>query len=616
MAGGFMGKILWVDLTRGDITEETLNEELARQFLGGYGLGARILYSRQETGVDPLGPENILGFLTGPLTGTVAIGGTRYTVVAKSPLTGGWGDANSGGYFGPYLKMAGVDAVFFRGISDKPAYIFIENGKAELRDASYLWGKDCYETEDLLRSELGTDVKVACIGPAGENKSFISAVINDRGRAAGRSGLGAVMGSKKLKAVVAKKSTSVTVADAELVRNLRKKYTPQLSNTIDWMKTYGTSWVVGPSSHSGDSPVKNWGGVGVIDFPDISSLQADNILTYRERKYACYQCPIGCGAHMKAGDGEYCYSAGCHRPEYETLAMFGPNCLNNDIKSIIKANDICNRFGLDTISAGASIAFVMECYEKGILKKSETDGLEMTWGNHKAMIAMLGKLARREGFGNLLADGVKVAARKIGRGSELYAMHVQGQELGAHDPKLDRSWGMGYELDPAPGRHTQNSKAFIPLKLSPELESRKPFANAGEEFRIYNAFNHVVNSIGLCAFVFSNFPSTDALVNFMRAVTGWDITIDEIIKTGDRIVNIRQAFNIREGLNTLDFTLPARVLGKPPFKTGPLASKVFDEENLRVACLTEADWDLKTSKPSKKRLLELGLQDVAKDIWG
>jgi aldehyde:ferredoxin oxidoreductase len=296
--------------------------------------------------------------------------------------------------------------------------------------------------------------------------------------------------------------------------------------------------------------------------------------------------------------------------------MFGPNCLNNNLRAIIKANDICNRYGLDTISAGATMAFVMECYEKGILTREDTGGLEMTWGNHQAMIAMLEKLARREGLGDILADGARAAAAKIGKASEQYAMHVQGQEMGAHDPKLDPSWGMGYILDPTPGRHTQNSKAFIPLKLSPALEARKPFASVGEEFRIINAFNHVVNSIGLCAFVFSNFPDTDTLVDFMRAVTGWDITLDELIRTGDRIVNLRQAFNIREGVNTLDFRMPGRVAGNPPFEKGPLAGKKFDQQRYREECLQEADWDLQTSRPSRKRLMELqGLEDVAKDLW-
>jgi aldehyde:ferredoxin oxidoreductase len=615
MARGYMGKMLWVDLTGQKIEEEVLGEDLLRQFLGGYGLGARILYSRMKPLVDPLGPENILGLITGPLTGSPTIGGTRYTAVGKSPLTGGWGDANSGGDFGTYLKFSGYDAVFFIGISEKPVYLYIEDGHSKLFDAACLWGKDCYETEDLLKSELGNDVRIACVGPSGEKISRIAAIMNDRGRAAGRSGLGAVMGSKRLKAVVAKKCLKISMVDEALAREFRKKYIPQLCSTIDWMRVHGTSWVIGTSSHSGDSPVKNWKGVGITDLPDIEELKPDHILTEKGKRYACYQCPMGCGAHMKEGKGEHKYDYGSHRPEYETLSMFGPNCQNNNLSAIIKANDLCNRYGLDTISAGSTIAFAMECYEKGILTRADLGGLDLTWGNHIAMIALLQKMAERDGIGDIMADGTKIAAKKIGKGAEQYAMHVGGQEIGAHEPKLERAWGLGYEIDPTPGRHTQNPIVFVPSKLDQKWESRKPFS-VGELYRIGSAFNHVINSVGVCAFIFNNYPSTDTLVDFMKAVTGWDITSDELITTGERILAIRQAFNVRENLNTNDFKMPDRLLGQPPFQDGPLAGAVFDEENLRTSCYMGVNWDLKTTKPSKQKLLEVGLPDVAADLWG
>ncbi len=619
MARGFVGKMLWVDLSKKELSDEVLSEKLGRQFLGGYGLGARILYSRQKAGVDPLGHDSIFGVLSGLLTGTAALGGSRYTVVGKSPLTGGWGDANSGGDFGPHLKFAGYDAVFFSGISEKPVYLFINNGKAELRDAAHLWGKDTYETEDILKGELGADVRVNCIGPSGEKVALIAAVMNNRGRAAGRSGLGAVMGSKRLKAVAVKGNSKVPVADEEKVKELRKKYLPQLGGNATWMGEFGTSYVVFGSSHNGDSPVKNWGGVGVVDFPDNKPFQVNNIRALRSKKYACYRCSVGCGAHMKEGTGEYKYEAGSHRPEYETLAMFGTNCLNNNLESIIKANDICNRYGLDTISVGATIAFVIECYENGLITKADTDGIEMTWGNHKSIVAMTEKLARREGFGDIIADGVKVAAERIGKVAAEYAMHIQGQEVAAHDPKHDYQWGIAYKLDPTPGRHTQSATVFRPGvyhpgELSSELDP-KALANIGRECRIGNAWNHVVNSAGMCAFVFSWLPNESVLAEFMSAVTGWDLTIEELLKTGERILNIRQAFNIREGLNTVEFKVPGRIYGNPPQKVGPLAGKTFDEKTLLTACLIEAGWDLKTAKPSKKKLLELGLEDVAKELW-
>ena len=614
MAQGYMGKILMVNLSRNELKDEILNEELCRQFIGGYGIGARILFSCQKAGVDPLGPDNTLGILTGPFSGTQALGGYRYVVVGKSPLTGGWGDANAGGYFGPQMKFAGYDAVFFTGISEKPVYLFINNGRAELRDAAHLWGKDTFETEDTLKSELGKDAEVACIGPSGEKLSFIAAVMNNKGRAAARSGLGAVMGSKKLKAVVVKGKTKVPLADERRVKELRGRYVNDLGMPALLIRDVGTpSFFIG-SAESGDAPCKNWEGTAVIDFPDYKLIGEKPVVERQEKKYACYRCPVGCGGHMKAGTGEYKYEAGAHKPEYETIAMFGSDCLNNNIESIIKLNDVCNRYGLDTISTGATIAFAIGCYENGIITKSDTGGIEMTWGNHKAIVAMTEKLAKRECFGAVLADGVKVAAEKIGKGADKYAMHIQGQEVPAHDPKCGYEFATTYRMDPTPARHTQHSEEKNPPGLVPRFD-RKSFSGRGEVHKIGSNFGHVMNCAGMCLFIYDALPSVDCLAEFMRAVTGWDVTMDELLKTGERIANIRQAFNIREGLNPLKFKVPDRVLGRPPQKEGPLAGVTVNEDTLDREYLAAMDWNLKTAKPSKKKLQELGLEDVAKALW-
>jgi len=617
MARGYMGKILMVDLSRNELKDEVPDEKLCRQFIGGYGIGARILFSRQKAGVDPLGPDNIFGILTGPFTGTPALSGTRHTVVGKSPLTGGWGDANSGGYFGSRLKFAGYDAVFFTGISEKPVYLFINNGKAELRDAAHLWGKDTYQTEAILKSELGKGVEVACIGQSGENLSLISAVIH-RGRTAARSGLGAVMGSKKLKAVAVKGNMKVPLADEERANELRRKYLGELGGHVGWLKEFGTPFLTVLGVQSGDSPVKNWGGVGIIDFPDAEPIGAKAVIERRSKRFACYLCPIGCGGYMKEGTGEYKYEAGSRRPEYETIAMFGTNCLNNNIESIIKANDICDRYGIDTISAGATIAMAIECFENGLITKADTDGIEMTWGNHKAIVAMTEKLAKREGFGAVLADGAKVAAEKIGKGANKYAMHIQGQELPAHDPKQAFHYATTYRLDPTPARHFQGSELSMapahPSGLLPRFDHRS-FAGRGEAHKIGSNFHHAVVCAGMCLFVYWAFPSVDPIAEFMSAVTGWDITNDELLRNGERISNLRQAFNVREGLNPLEFKVPDRVLGRPPQKEGPLAGVTIDEDTLDREYLTAMDWDPKTAKPSKKKLQELGLEDVAQELW-
>ncbi len=613
MGRGYLGKLLWADLSDNELRDEDLDKELCRRFIGGYGLGAGILFNRQKAGVDPLGPHSILGILTGPLTGTASLGGSRYTVAGKSPLTGGWGDANSGGDFGPYLKFAGYDAVFFTGISEKPVYLFIHDDKAELRNAEHLWGKDSFETEDILKSELGKHVRVACIGPSGEKTSLIAAVMNDRGRAAGRSGLGAVMGSKRLKAVAVKGTLKVPVRDERKVSELRKKYLHKLGGTIDWLGEHGTAFVAAGSAHSGDSPVKNWGGVGVIDFPDIEAFRAEEITSRRVKKYACYRCPIGCGAHLKEGTGEYDYEKGGHRPEYETLAMFGCNCLNNNMESIIKLNDLCNRYGMDTISTGAVMAFTMECYEKGIITKGDTDGIEMTWGNHKAIVAMTEKLARREGFGDIIADGVKIAADRIGKDAAEYAMHIQGQGLPAHDPKLDYHWGIAYLLDPTPARHTQNAEVFRPLGQVIQKE-RKSFADDGMEYRTASALHHIVNSSGMCAFIYSCLPSPDVLTEFMNAVTGWEFNREDLIETGERIFNIRRVFNIREGLSLRNLKIPGRLLGRPPLQKGPLEGVTINEDAWLKEYCAAFDWDPETGDPSRKKLQALGLEDMIHNL--
>ena len=605
MSGGYMGKILFVDLSTEEIKEEALEEKMCRDFIGGYGIGARILYSRQKAGVDPLGPENILGFIAGPLTGTPVPTGTRYTVVAKSPLTGGWGDANSGGEFGPYLKFSGFDAVFFTGISPEPVYLLIDNGKARLKDAGNLWGKDTYETEDLLMAEHGKQSRVACIGPSGEKLALIAGIMTDRGSAAGRSGLGAVMGSKKLKAVVACGTLDIPLADKTSVEGIRIEQikawrTPGKSGVshADELHKYGTSIGAYNSAHSGDSPVKNWGGIGVIDVPDREGVHPDVFTARLEKISGCWHCPLACKGILKAGEGEYKYAAGSRRPEYETEAAFGVNCANSYTESISMANDICNRAGLDTISGGTAIGFAMELYENGILTRKDTDGIDLKWGNHRAMVAMTEKMANREGLGDILADGVKKAAERIGKGSEKFAVHIGGQELGMHDPKLARGNRLDaarYQMDATPGRHTTG---FGPSGFG----------------------KHIVNVLGLCVmseFSFSFTPDSDRrLVGFFNAVTGWNYTMTDLQKAAERIANLRHAFNLREGINELNWPVHQRIVGKPPQTAGPLAGVTADIEAQVYWCLGALDWDRVTTKPSKAKLLSLGgLDDVAKDLW-
>jgi aldehyde:ferredoxin oxidoreductase len=613
MAHGFMGKILWVDLSKKQIKEEPLDEKMGRDFLGGYGLGARILFSRQKAGVDPMGPEAILGLVTGVLTGTDAMGGSRYVMVGKSPLTGGWGDANSGGNVGPYLKFAGYDAVFFTGISDKPVYLLIDNGKAELKDAAKLWGKDTFDTQDILRDEHGKELEVACIGPAGEKLSLIAAVMNNKGRAAGRSGLGAVMGSKKLKAIAVKGNMKIPIADEVASREMRKRHVQNKNPRSEFIGGFGTAALFEMSATSDDAPCKNWDGVAVIDFPKFKDISAQPVKEQQERKYGCWHCPIGCGGIMKPSTGEFKYDEHAHKPEYETLAMFGSNLLNNDLISIIKANDVCNRYGLDTISAGAAVAYAMECYEKGILTEKEL-GMPLKWGDAKAIIAMTEKIGKREGFGDILADGVKIAAEKVGKGSEKYAIHVGGQEYPAHDSRGGISFAIGYGANPTPGRHTQGGEGPLPEGSLPEY-NRGSLVGRGVPHKIGMGITASYNAAGICMIVIGDaYVHINDLVEAFKTITGWDITLDELIKTGVRIETMKQAFNAREGVKT-PWKHHDRMLGKPPKAVGPRAGATVDPEELSKEYYEAMGWDTKTGKPSKQALLDLGMDDVAKVLW-
>ena len=617
MAEGYMGqgaaKVLFVDLSSGDMKDELFEEDVLRKFLGGYGLAARIMYDRQKPGVDPLGPENMLGFFTGPLTGTPAIIGSRYVVVGKSPLTGTWGDANSGGYFGPALKFAGYDGVFFTGISEKPVYLMIDAGKPELVDAGWLWGKDTNETEDVLKEKYGDKTNIACIGPSGENLSLISCIINDKGRAAGRSGLGAVMGSKKLKAVVVKGDIEVPLADADEAKMTRRKYLRKMNvGFADILRDYGTPGITSTSSETGDSPAKNWGDAGSEVFPNSMAISEDSVIALQERRWACWQCPLACGGHMKVVEGPFAVEG--HKPEYETLAAFGTLCLNDNLESIIKVNDICNRAGLDTISVGCTIAFAIECYENGLITKDDTDGIELNWGNAGAIVAMTEELAAGDGFGAILVDGVKAAADKIGKGSEEYAVHIGGQEVPMHDPKFTPGLGTSYLLDATPGRHTQGGELAKPgegLDL-PELESNVYTGRAEMQRTLVNLM-HIVNAAGLCMFGYLSMDC-HSIPEFMTAVTGWDYTMEECQETGERIGTVRHAFNLREGHNPLERDMNGRVIGLPALKNGPLKGVSLDMEMMVKEFLELIDWDPETTVPSKKRLIELGLDDVAADL--
>jgi aldehyde:ferredoxin oxidoreductase len=615
---GTMGKILMVDLDTQQTSVETPSDDVYLGYLGGYGLGAYYLFRLQKAGVDPLGPENHLGFFAGVLTGTSGITANRYVVVAKSPKTGTFGDANSGGSFGPAMKAAGFDGVIVKGVSPKPVILLLQDGRPQLLPAEEWWGLDCHAVEDKAQELYGPKARSASIGPPGQRMNLLSCVINDRGRAAGRSGLGAVMGSKRLKAIIAVGDAQVTMADPEGMKQAMKKHREFMRQQgfYEVLHRYGTSGITAASCASGDTPIKNWGGVP-DDFPTAGKISDDAVQAIQKKKWGCWQCPISCGGLTAVEEGPY--ASDTHKPEYETLGAFGTMCLNDNLESINLCNELCNRYGLDTISTGCTVAFAVECYENGLITADDTGGLELSWGNHQAIVEITRQIAEGRGFGGkVLADGMKVAAERIGKGAERYAVHVQGEEVPMHDPRLNPGLATSYKMDATPGRHTQMSAwtvegEFAPPGLVSQQIERYKYTGKSEVHRVVSAHHHASSAAGMCLFAWSNLRP-QCLPDSLTYTTGKKYTLAEVQQIGDRIAALRMAFNIREGLRNVDFKVPGRMIGSPPLESGPLQGVTVDMATQVREYLEAVGWDTETGVPKKETLLELGLDFVAAEL--
>jgi len=618
MVGGYFGKFLRVNLTDKKIDLIEFTENTLRQYLGGTGLGARVLYDHTGSPTDPLGPENLLIVMSSPFAATPIPTSGRIDVVAKSPLTGIWGEAECGGYWGSGFKQTGYDGIILKGKCNSPSYVLITDEKVEIKDARHLWGLDTYELDERLKKEISPKMRALVIGPAGEKMARIAGLFTDgmHGRAVGRAGLGAVMGSKNIKAlVVLEGSKRPTLVNREKLLESIKKITPDLVQKTEKRKKYGTLASIPFCEETGDLPIKNWAGdrfkEGALKISGERMTETILVNTYH-----CNNCPMSCGRVVKIDQGEYApvYGSG---PEYETGGSFGSMCLVDDLEAVAKAHELANRYGLDGISAGNAIAFAMEALEKGLITKKDLDGIELTWGNGRAMVEMLHKIGQREGFGWILGEGVKRAARQIGKGAEEFAVEVKGLEPPMHDPRALASVGLAYATHPRGACHTAMSQALEVKMALPDMgypNPLPPFQVEGKGVLVATMQDYIAlfNSLGICRFMLFGGLTINHLAEWLQNVTGWDITVEELKKTGERLTNLKRMYNVRCGISRKDDTLPPRLLSHRRKEGGavnylPRLGEMLNEY------YEYRGWS-EEGYPTRKKLKELGLTDEIKDL--
>ena len=612
MAGGYLGRILRVDLTNRTVTVQTLSDEVLRRYIGGSCLGARILYDETTAQTDPLGPENPLIFLTGPLVGTKAPNFGRHEVVTKSPLTGAYGESNSGGTWGRSLKRAGYDGVIVKGVAASPVYLWIHEGEAEIREATDLWGKDTFQTDAALKQRHGEDAVTACIGQAGERLVRIAAIMNDGvdGRAAGRCGVGAVMGSKKLKAITVSGDSRVPVADDKVLSESVRHWSPLIKNSLEaGLGQFGTSVGMATVEAIGDLPIKNWrqGNFAGVD-KITGQTMAKTILTGR---YGCAQCVIRCGRMVKIESGPYAGVEG-GGPEYETLGMMGSNCMIDDLEAIAAANELCNRYGLDTIGTGAAVAFAMEAYENGLITREQTGGVDLTWGNAPAMIQMVTKIALREDVGLLLGEGTRLAAQALGGIAPEFAVQVRGMDFPAHDPRAKYSNALAYATSARGACHLnafsyefEDSAALSDLGY-PETLPRFTTENKAQFVARFQDLMALLDSLTGCKFIVFGFGDEllKTVADWVNAVTGWNTTAEELLDVGARAVALKRMYNVRCGQSRKDDVLPSRMTHRRG--SGGAAQNIPPLVQMLDEYYEHRGWD-EYGRPTAQSLAKLGL---------
>jgi aldehyde:ferredoxin oxidoreductase len=614
---GYNGKILRVNLSNGRVSTEAIDEEFCRKLLGGAGFVAHFLLNEIEPGTDSLSPENKLVFALGPLTGIALPGSARHCVGAKSPLTNGIAKSEVGGFWGAELKRAGLDAIIIEGKAPKPAYLWVNKGEASIRDASQLWGKNTKETQEAIRAELGDNkIRVASIGPGGENLVKYACIMHGLADAAGRGGMGAVMGSKNLKAVAVRGEKMPAVANPNGVKALRQ-WLRDNRKLVASFSEFGTGAAIPLFEEIGNLPARNFRDGA---FPEVNQISAQTIKeTMGIGMDGCFACPVRCKKMIEVKE-PYRVDSAYGGPEYETLAALGSNCGIDDLKAIAKGNELCNAYSIDTISAGCTISFAMECFENGLLTTKDTDGIELNFGNAEAMLQVIELIGRRQGIGNLLAEGSARAAEKIGKGAQGFSMHVKKQEIPMHEPRLSKSLALGYMVNPHGADHCCNLidiffagfgkepdvivKDAVPLGMAPA-----PFADIGPSkvalFRIAQLKRIILDSLVLCMFLPYSYRQ---LAEVTSAVTGWSTTTMEQLRVAERTLTICRLFNVRHGLTADDDKLPSRFF--EPTRYGALADTALDSEKMDSAkryYYSLMGWD-SNGIPTPEKLEELGIE--------
>ncbi len=607
---GWIGVILRVNLEKGTVNFEPLDEWRAKSFVGGRGVGISYMLDEVEPTCDPLGPENKLIMMTGPLTGTSAPTGARYMVMTKSPLTGAITCSNAGGYFPAMMKKAGIDGIIFEESSPSPVYLWVADGRAELRPADHLWGKNVHDTDDLLKSETHPAARTACIGPAGERQVLFSAIMNDRDRAAGRSGVGAVLGAKKLKAVVVYGTGEVPLYDKNLFESLTKgflkKFRDSCNGEVPSLRQYGTAKTITGTQGIGVLPTRNFQQGTFKHWQDIGGEALTE--QFLVKAQACYRCPIACGRVTRIVEGPY--KGEGEGPEYETIYALGSNCGINDLGAITKANYICNEMGMDTISMGSTIACAMEMYEKGILSEKEI-GRALNFGDAEAVVALCRQTALREGFGDRLAAGSLRLARSCGH--EEMAIVSKGQEFAGYDPRGEKGMGLAYATSSIGASHMRGDPAYIEILGVPTLIDPLSWEDKPQLVKDWQDTFAIIDAAGLCVF-FSvrNYVTQtrdirpEGILEMLNAATGAGYTLASLMQCAERIINAERLFLVRAGFSAKDDTLPIRILHEP-LSDGPAQGQVCELEQMLPVYYNLRGWTA-DGKPQEKILEQLQLE--------